>query len=250
MSSQPSSGTTKKASLLEHAREILTRAEERGVPLRLAGSAAIACRCGETIEERRPDGRPRDLDFVALRAHADSLGMVFGELGYENDRGLQVATEGRRGLFTSPAHPSPIDVFFDRLEFCHPLDLRGRLAIDPETLTLADLLLSKLQYVKPREEDLEAVRALLRRFPLGDGDGAAIDRRRLVEVLSASWGFYHTATLNLDRATTHGDAVVTGRVDELRTVLTAAPKGIWWTLRAWIGPRVQWYQDVEGTEVF
>ena len=48
-----------------------------------------------------------------------------------------------------------LDVFLDRFEMCHQLDLRDRLGLEPPTLPLADLLLTKLQVVETTDKDFD-----------------------------------------------------------------------------------------------
>jgi hypothetical protein len=173
--------------------------------------------------------------------------------------GVNVATEGRRWLLVNGRNEPTVDVFFDELDFCHRIDLRGRLGIDPLTITLADLLLSKLQYVKPRQQDLDEIIALLSSHEISSGDGDLISSARLGEVICRSWGFYYTCVLNLERirgrlaASEFAGSTrekVLRQTEMLRAQLAEWPKGMLWGLRAKIGPRLKWYQDVDKPEVF
>jgi hypothetical protein len=246
---------------LLYARKILASAGQRGVGLRLAGSTAVALRCAplaDTIPQAfREVG---DLDFVCAARQAELLeSVVCGEFGYSKDRGVLLATEGQRWLLRSNHNPISIDVFFDCLQFCHIINLQGRITIDQETMTLVDLLLSKLQYVKPREKDLLDIAMLLHCHELMESE-AGICWPRLVRVLSSSWGFYYTASLNFRRVAervasglapwsklTRANAAIT----QLQTKLTHRKKGSLWQLRSLIGPRIKWYTDVDGgTDIF
>jgi len=135
----------------------------------------------------------------------------------------------------------------------HRLDLRGRLDGPQPTVTLADLVLTKLQIWEINRKDLGDVLCLLADHPLGeDGDGA-IGLDRIAAVLGSDWGFCHTVERNLGKvaelwvaepvAGAHFD--VARQVDGIAAAMAAAPKSIAWRARARIGERVRWYETPE-----
>ena len=80
-------------------------------------------------------------------------------------------------------------------------------------------------------------------------------------MMSADWGFCHTFTTNLRNvpnfiaefpAIGASEAqVIRSRVDELLQAIEDAPKSMRWKMRARIGTRVKWYQEVtEKSEQF
>lgn len=247
------------ADTLTHIHDILSAASERGIGLRLVGSIAVMLRCPSRYEQRvGQNWVPGDIDFVCSQKESLSLGDIFIGFGYENDRGIMVATEGRRWSLSCRNRKQSIDVFFDRMEFCHTLDLRGRIPIDAETITLADLFLSKIQYVSPREDDLDDLLAILVTYPFGTADGDIINIDRIGCVLSKSWGFYYTANLNFKRIeerlqrdnSSPSSLLRREKLVFLRDFVENQPKGKWWRLRGLIGTRIKWYNDVEGAEAF
>ena len=157
------------------------------------------------------------------------------------------STHGETGLH--------IDVFYDKLDFCHVISLEGRIESDRPTLPLAELLLSKLQIVQINEKDLVDAIVLLLEHPLGETDADAINLARVAKLCAEDWGLWRTATMNLGKATQLAAApgLLTdeqrGRVTEqLQAVgagIEAAPKPLAWRLRARVGDRVKWYKDVE-----
>jgi len=69
---------------------------------------------------------------------------------------------------------------------CHTLGLSGRLTLVPDTLTPADLVLTKLQIVEINTKDLVDAAQLLRNHQLGRGEEAGRDELsldRLCEVM-------------------------------------------------------------------
>lgn len=141
-------------------------------------------------------------------------------------------------------------MILDRLEMSHVLDLRGRLLLDPETLTPPDLLLTKLQVVEVNERDLKDAAAILHDHDSGDD--------RVIEVLAADWGWWRTVTANLDRLA-HWVCALPGferqaariqdRIGALRRQIDRQPKSLRGKARANVGERVRWYElpeEVDG----
>jgi hypothetical protein len=157
-------------------------------------------------------------------------------------------------LFADEPNGRKLDVFVGGFQMCHSMDLTGRLALHPETLAPADLLLTKLQVVEVNRKDLtEALTILLtHEVEAADVRGADHDHissDRLVKITSADWGWYTTFTDNL--ALLPGLAaellapaeaeLVTGRVRGIGEVLAGAPKSLKWRARGTVGRRVPWY---------
>ena len=97
--------------------------------------------------------------------------------------------------------------------------------------------------------------ALLLEHQLGDGDGDTMNVARIAKLCAEDWGLWRTTTMNLEKlqrfATSHPKlddeqkARLVASVDALRRRLDAEPKPLAWRLRARIGERVKWYNDVE-----
>ena len=148
-----------------------------------------------------------------------------------------------------------IDVFYEKLDFCHTIPLEDKLQIERPTLPLAELLLGKLQIVKINEKDLADMIALLLEHKLGDQDEDTINSARIAKLCAEDWGLWRTTTMNLEKlvrfASSHSKldsdqkAHLVAQVDALHRRLNSEPKSLAWRLRARIGERVKWYNDVE-----
>ena len=231
--------------------------------LRLVGSTAIRLCSSEAprilVQTRKI---PKDLDFICRREDRRGLRQMFQERGYEVDKDMLVAMEGQRFLFQHRATGLKLDLFVDRLEFCHTLHLRTRLVSHALTIPVEDLLLSKLQIVKLTQGDLIDLRAILCSHAVGVGESAAprIDAGYVASVLARDWGFWRTATANLARlrgairdigAVTPGDVVaaaVMPGLERLQAAIEAEPKTLAWRIRSGIGEHMQWWQDVDDRE--
>ena len=98
----------------------------------------------------------------------------------------------RRLIFHGPA--GKLDVFVGAFEMCHRLELSGRLALDSPTLTVSDLLLTKLQIVELERQGRAGRRELLRDHALGHGDGDHVDVDYLAGLVAGDWGLWRTTT--------------------------------------------------------
>ena len=169
-------------------RRIAEEAARGRSPVRLTGGVAIALRCPSAD---RPELQRvyADIDVVVRRRDSGSLGAFLGELGYEPDREFNALHGARRQLFWTADRSRQIDVFLDRYEMCHRLDLRDRLDLHPETLSLADLLLTKLQVVETTEKDLVDIATLLSDHALTeDESGINIDTSRASQARTGGGG--------------------------------------------------------------
>jgi hypothetical protein len=248
------------AAISEAALELQALAASQGLTLRLIGSLAVRLNCPGAAQVFEVMGRRpyRDVDFVGYGKQKRNLERFFESNGWEPDPALKYSQEWniKRLIYYWPPAGQKVDVFLDELVMAHTIDLRGRLELDSPTVTLADLLLSKLQIHDITENDLIDVLALLAEHEVG-GAGEAIDLARILAILRADWGFCHSATLNLEkaRAALAGaalapdvSATIARRLTNLLAAIEEEPKSVRWKLRARLGTRAQWYRDVPEVE--
>ncbi|MGH2681362.1 MAG: hypothetical protein ACRDG8_12960 [Actinomycetota bacterium] len=230
-------------------------AREEGTTLRLLGAVAFARRCPNHAYLREKLGRRyTDIDFAAYGRESPQIRAMLARAGYVEDPHVYVGSEGSRVVAEHPGIGMHIDVFLDKLEFCHTVLWKGRLELDAETIPLAELLLQKMQIVEINEKDLIDTITLLLEFPLGDRDDATINIGRIAEICAKEWGWWRTLTMNLDKVrqmAEHYEQLTddeTRRVsDQVRAALArieAQPKSMLWKLRAKVGDRKKWYRDV------
>ena len=244
------------AAVHDEAVALVAEATARGQVLRLVGSTGIRLHCPPAAAALDRLGRPaKDIDLVCRHEDRKGLRRLLEDRGWQVDRDLLVAMEGRRYAFSHPERGLELDVFVDRMEFCHTIELRDRLAARELTVPVEDLLLQKLQIVRQTVTDRMDAAALLATHPVGEGEvpGEAIDPAYVAGLLARDWGFHHTATANLaalrDEVAGNGSAAtVRDRVDALLGAIEAAPKSVRWRARARVGERMQWWQDVDERE--
>jgi hypothetical protein len=233
------------ADLREEAPRVLARIQERGLKVRAVGGLAVWLRCQSA--RRPPLAREyKDLDLVSALDATSTLPAVLVELGYRADEEFNALHGHQRLYFWDEANGRQLDVFVDEMRMCHRLDLRARVALEPDTLPLADLLLAKLQVVEVNEKDLQDAGALL-----ADHD---VPAARVVDVLTGDWGWWRTATETLEKVAAYADGKdgldhVRTRAAALREAIDAEPKSRRWKLRAKVGERKRWYElpeEIEG----
>jgi hypothetical protein len=233
-------------------RRLVAAAEGAGILLRLVGGVAVRIR-SPSVARADPPRTYHDIDLAAERRSGPEIVEFLETQGYEPHRRFNTLA-GDRLMFFDEGHERRVDVFLDRIEMCHTLDFRDRLGVEPETLPLAELLLSKLQIVKLTERDVIDVAALLSDHRPSENDGG-IDVGAIEAVCCADWGWWRTATGNLrrlldewrDGGPASGPDLETARTHAAALLdhLVRAPKTFRWRVRARIGERVPWYREPE-----
>jgi len=240
------------------ATEILEEARARGLVLRLTGGIALHLRCAafSRIQAQLPRRYDNvDLDFVAYSKQMRDVERLFADAGFIEDKRIKSVPGLRRSIFHSPDQAWHCDIFYDVLEFSHEIDIRGRLELDFPTVTLADLLLGKMQIAEINEKDVVDTIMLLRAHDVSESDDSAINAAHVARLSKADWGLWRTLTGNLATvgklAETYGTLTGEDRdiVEERRTTLLQRveeePPTLRWRLRSRVGDRVKWYRDVD-----
>jgi hypothetical protein len=239
--------------------DALAQPENRQMVMRLIGALAFRTHCPQYGYIQDALGRVfTDIDFGTYTRCLKDVTRLLPELGYEEDKVVsQLFGEGRM-LFHDPKFGRHIDIFINKLEFCHVLPLVGRLECDTLTLPLAELILEKMQIVQINEKDLIDTIMLVREHPIGNTDGEMINAEVISRLLANDWGFWRTVTGNLALVYEMVDGyhqlqvedreIVRERINLLLERINAAPKTLRWKVRSSVGEKVKWYKDVEELE--
>ena len=132
---------------------------------------------------------------------------------------------------------------------CHEIPLEKRLAVDEDTVPLAELLLTKLQIIELNEKDVRDTVALLLEHDVTDDDASvnATQCRRPVLLRTGACATRSRTTWSAF-ASTSGDTTSTATPSRARastrssTAIEGAPKSRSWRLRAKVGERKRWYE--------
>jgi hypothetical protein len=238
-------------------KRILQASGEAEVTLRVIGSLAFQFHCPKYGYLQAALGRAyTDIDFGGYSRERNAVRTVMEALGYAENREVTVVSEGMRMIFDNANAGLHVDVFYDKLDFCHEISWKnGRLDADNLTLPLAELLLEKMQIVKINEKDIIDTIMLLLEHPLGDEDSETINTRLVAELCAADWGLWRTTTMNLGKVKQMvegyaqlSDADKTHVITQVEAALQRIedePKPMAWKLRDRVGDRVKWYKDVD-----
>lgn len=237
-------------------KRITEAAKQAGLMLRLLGSLAFQVHCPQYGFLQAKLGRAyTDIDFAGYAKQAKQVRELLAGLGYLEDREIFVVTEGSRAIFENPTNGLHVDVFYDKLDFCHVIHWNGRLEADWPTIPLAEMLLEKMQIVKINEKDLIDTIMLFLEHPLGEIDSETINIAQVARLCATDWGLWRTTSMNLNKvrqiAETYPQlapedkAKVAAQVGTALTRLETEPKSLAWRLRARVGDRIKWYKDVD-----
>jgi hypothetical protein len=237
---------------------LIEQADQDEIRARVIGSTAIYLHCEAAAQAlSRADRAGKDLDLIVGRRDRKRMRALLETNGYEIDRDVLVAMEGSRYSFEHPESGVGLDVFFDRMEFCHTIDLSDRLAEHDHTVAIEDLLLSKLQVRRMTPNDLSDAISILATHRVGTAaDPEVIDAGYVAGLLARDWGFHHTVVANLDalvvalppaaeRLGAEGLERVREGAAALGVAIDAEKKTRSWRIRAKVGERVQWWEDVD-----
>jgi len=236
--------------------EALAQKENSHIIMRLIGALAFRTHCPNYGYIQDDLGRVfTDIDFASYPRFFKPIVSMLTNLGYKEDKAVTQLFSDSRLLFHDPLYGRHIDIFFNKLDFCHPVVFIDRLEVEEHTLPLAELLLEKMQIVKINEKDLIDTIMLLREHPVGDSDKETINGNLIARTLANDWGFWRTVTGNLElvsnelqhysKLTENDRQIVQERIGQLQEVIQKYPKTYKWKLRSNVGERIKWYKDVE-----
>ena len=242
---------------------IVENAQQHGLTLRVLGATAFRIHCPEHVHVHVSMGREvTDIDFAGYSKEGEKIEKFLSQDQFQSERHQASLTPGLfigRHIYENPQTGLHVDIFEDELNMCHVVNFRNRLHLDYPTITLADLALEKFQIVTLNEKDVRDMLMLFAGHPVGETDKETINGKYIADLMSKDWGFYYTTTMNLgkirkglerykDLFTAHDNQNILDRITHLEQMIERAPKSLKWKGRAAIGPRVQWYNDVEEVE--
>jgi len=237
-------------------KKILKASEDAGILLRVIGSLAFQMHCPQFGYLQAAMGRAyTDIDFGAYSHQAKQISELMTGMGYIDNREVYIGSEGERAIFDKPGTGLHVDIFYEKLDFCHAIYWKDRLEVDSPTIPLTELLLEKMQIVEINEKDIIDTIMLLLEHPLGEIDKETINIKLAAQLCANDWGLWRTTTMNLDKVkqlaqhytqlTLEQKEKVTSQVDETLARLNSEPKPLAWRLRDRVGDRIKWYKEVD-----
>jgi hypothetical protein len=233
---------------------LIDAAHQNSMLLRAIGGLAIRVRSGDF--QKFFTREYRDLDFVVAENERKRLEPFFHEMGYEANRQFNLLNGSKRQIYHDPNSERHVDIFVGNFEMCHKLPMNGRLDIDPVTVPLAELLLSKAQIVQLNRKDALDIAALLLYNETGRTDDGRINLDYIAKLCGQDWGLYKTASISLKRVeevvrdetlnlAESERGLILKRASEILQTFETMPKSMAWQMRDKVGTRVRWYEEVE-----
>jgi len=248
-------GSSPMKDMPEEGRRIVDHAREKSIQLRLMGGLAVRVHCTSSAFCDRPYS---DIDLIGLSSQAARIEHVFRQLGYIPDNAFNALHGGQRLKYEDHVNNRHVEVFLDKFRMDQTLDFRGRLGIDPYTISLSDLFITKIQVVKMDEKDFHDLFSLLRDHKIGADDREGVVNARYIAQLCAhDWGLYHTLLKNLDRLPEFYDRYQLDKAERdsmdrklwiLRLMVLEEHKGPIWRARDRLGERLPYHEELERDE--
>src|SRR5712691_3545697 len=180
-------GSGIQADIIAEAERLLERAHSERVPLRLLGGIAVRLRAVGGLPETF-SRRYADLDFLTPKGRSGPVQRFFRAAGYEPHVAFNALNGQERLLFFDDPNERQVDVFVGAFAMSHKIPVGDRLELEPRTLPLAELLLTKLQIAELNEKDVRDGLALFHGHGMSDADGDTINATRIAELCATDWG--------------------------------------------------------------
>ena len=255
MTSNDTNGIQK--DMVAEAVRVAEKAEAEGVALRLLGGVAIKVRAREGLQPAF-EREYADLDWITPKGKSSRVQKFFESLGYAPQTRFNALYGRERLLYFDEQHDRQVDVLVGTFRMCHEIPFGKRMTVEPLTVPLAELLLTKLQIIELNEKDVRDALALLHDHPVGEEDGDSVNGAQIATLCASDWGLWRTFTANLEALEGHlqrydlpddGEARIKDRVETLLGRIEEEPKSFGWKMRAKIGDRKRWYElpeEVDG----
>ncbi len=234
---------------------LISAAQEQDIFLRVLGGLAIKIHSPHASHRSLARKYP-DIDFVTDKTSAKKMLDFLPTVGYTPNKTFNTLSGDRRQLWYDETQGRQIDIFIGDFTMCHTLPLADRLDIEPLTIPLAELFLSKAQIVELNRKDVLDLLALLLDHEVGPGDDETINADLIADLCAKDWGLYTTISLNIQKLhdfldennleLDEADAqTIKRRLVAMLKAMDEAPKTMAWKMRAKVGTRVRWYEEVE-----
>jgi len=240
---------------LAEGKRIVDAARSADITMRVMGPLALHYYFPEQVDlyarlERLGERYFTDIDFAAYTKMAGKMKKFMESIGYECDLNTFMSSGGTRHIYYAGPVPM-IDVFFEKLNYCHEVNYEGRLGLDEYSVSLSDIMLQKLQIWEINDKDLKDIEYLLTTADVGDDDARKINQSYIAKRFADDWSFWYTATTNFGRVKEHVDKVdalspeqkqhIKDRCDHFLARIEAEPKTKGWNKRAKKGTSKLWY---------
>ena len=232
---------------LQESRRLVDSASSAGLVLRLLGGVAVCLQA--------PDDQPLlprkvgDIDVATKRDTKRAATDVLTRAGYAPDVHFNAFHGAHRLVFYDETNGRKLDVFMGDFSMCHVIPIADRLELEPLTVPLAELMLTKLQIVELTERDQRDIYNLIYHHDIDD-----LDAGYIAGLCARDWGLWRTTKATIERCLANmgsyalapaAASTIAERLKLLWKRIEDAPKTTKWKLRNRVGDRVRWYEEPE-----
>jgi hypothetical protein len=265
--------------IISEAIGIMEKAKEKGLILRLLGALGIVVCCSSISKDhmitykklRRLGGTTMftDIDFATYSKQKKILEKFFKDnLHFTPDMAINAFFGNKRLIFYNTTKKYSVDIFFDKLEFCHDVIFgdspgRGRLELCEHHISPEDLLLEKLQIHDITYKDISDIAMLLLTHKISKDSTCFgnLNGSYVAKILSDDWGFWYDGMNKLrivekyinkfveEKKFTKDQAnVALNNLNSIVNLIESTPKTDRWNKRAKDGVKKLWYRPVAELE--
>ncbi len=245
--------------LLDSAVKIIDIAKTNDVLVKLIGGLAFWEHCPESRHLLEYfDRKISDIDFVSDIKFKKKFDKILqSEFDLVVDNYYETIPSCLRSVYYSKDFRIKFDVNYNQLIYSHIIDIRKSLyQKNGITLSLADLLLSKLQIHNIEIKDIVDIIVLLTEHKFGNSDEKEIINLSHISMLcSCNWGLEHTIrrnchtiyrNLNNNKMIEKIDRTeITIKLLQLLNTIKVSKKTINWKIRNHFNEKFSWYNKVE-----
>ena len=233
------------SSITLEAQRMANKISVAGLNVKLLGGLAIwmTCPSAQLSGLARSYG---DLDFIAPKKEIRALNVMVINSGYSEDRLFNAIHGATRLIYIDQKNARTVDILVDNFKMCHEIELKNRLSTVGPTISVEDILLTKLQIVSINEKDLLDLIALL--------VDQEFDLDYISILLANDWGFEKTVLQNLVKAGKFLEnlnieaplkGIATRKIQDIKRKIERSKKTLSYKLRAKIGEKVPWFEEPE-----
>src|SRR5215203_4820889 len=151
MTSQEKSTDDIRADMVEEAVRVAQEAERRDLALRLLGGVAIKVRAKNGLQPAF-EREYADLDWIAKKGKSSQVQKFFESLGYVPQTRFNALYGRERLLYFDEHNDRQVDVLIGKFRMSQEIPFGDRMTMEPLTVPLAELLLTKLQIIELNEK--------------------------------------------------------------------------------------------------
>ena len=190
-----------------------------------------------------------------MEKHITRIRATFDALGYVEDVSVVQSTGGTQLLFRRSDSADHVDIFLDSLRMEHTINLRNRLQIEELTISVSDILLTKLIVFVTNEKDYRDIFTIMKDMEFGDSDSqGVINYEYIAATCARDWGLYQDITTKIDEClqvmmhygfSDDKSETIRSRFHAIKKAIEDEPKSLKWKMRGLIGKRMAWREDVQ-----